>query len=472
MSSAILKTDSFTTFYFNSYQSWTYCNNCFTLLEDPIKFEDEVVIKKSQFVEHFLQLKKPEAFVKCQICYRKFHEVCVLHIVLSGEIFYCQDCRTSHGIKKLPIRASKLPKTDCDQFISRFLRTHLINEKETLTIRLLGDIEVSLKVKQMLQEFRNGADEFIYRDCTLFTFFDTGQDTDICFFAIYFQLYGSECSEPNRNTAYISYIDSTNLFPSRNRTIVYRLILIGLFDYLKTIGYETIYLWSCPSNQNQDYIFYMKPPHMKMPTRERLTAWYRELLVLGEKLKVIHSYSGIGDFALSNHWKSIDDVPYMEGDLWVTRMTEAVTSVKRESEKLKDEILKMKERKETYGSVNKLRDLDQRLAIKLKQITEYNKKAEFWRLMTFQINAFNNEYFAINLTDKTGSQKNIEMPTMNKWNWISNRHLFVDFFWGNMLEFSSERRAQYSTYVMLHRLFAESKICVQCGIAADSVSVS
>lgn len=381
-----------------------------------------------------------------------------------------------YGLTKASVRASKLPSTECDDFIAKFIRSHHIDESETLTIRMLSHVAHPLKEKRLFRDFRNGADEFIYRNCTLFTFFDTGQNTDICFFSIFFQLYGNECAEPNRNTAYVSYIDSINIFPSQNRTKVYRLILIGLFAYLKTKGFETIFLWSCPPKQNQDYIFYFKPPKMKMPTKERLSTWYKELLLLGQKLNVIHSYSGIKDYALSEHWESLNDVPYLEGDMWVTRMEEAVKSVRQEAQKLRTEILKMRARSETHPNINerdkkKLKNLKQRLNMKLQQVTNYDKNDKLWKLMNTQITGFNSQYFAIKLSETSSNQKRQDFQIIDKWPWISDRHLFVDFFWGNMLEFSSERRAQYSTFVMLHRLLAEGKICVQCETAAESVSV-
>lgn len=375
----------------------------------------------------------------------------------------------------MPVRASRLPITECDDFITKFLQSQLIDEQQKLTIRLLSDVEHPLRVKSLFHEFRSGANEFTYRNCTLYTFFDTGKDTDICFFSIFFQLYGKECAEPNRNTAYISYIDSVNLLPSQNRTKIYRTILLGLFAYLKKKDFERIFLWSCPAIESQDYIFYMKPSKMKMPTAARLSKWYKDLLQLAKELNVIHSYSGIKEFATFN-WKSIDHVPYLEGDMWVTRMEEAVTTVRQDAKKLENEINKIKARclehpGSTVNDLKNLKELKKRLELKVQEF-DSDKNFQIWNLMKVQIDGFNSQYFTIQLTEEPSGSHSQELQTIDKWNWVNNRHLFVDFFWGNMLEFSSERQAQYSTYVMLHRLFAESKICVQCGTAADNISVS
>lgn len=438
----------------------------------------EQFIHKSQFLQHALIRPQPERFVKCKICFRSFHEVCVLHLALSREDFHCKQCHELYGLKKIPVRASKLPSTECDCFIADYLRAHLVDEQQVLTIRLLSNVEHPLKVKRLFEDFRGGADEFTYKNCTLFVFFDTGQDTDICFFSLFFQLYGNECAEPNRNTAYISYIDSINLCPSNNRTMIYRLVLIGLFAYLKTKGFDKILMWSCPSEQNQDYIFYMKPPKMKMPTKERLSNWYKDLFKLAVNLNVIHSYCGVNGLAKMEGWDNVNHVPYLDGDMWVTRMEEAVETVKKDALKLKDEVIKMRLRDKNHPTSTprdqlRLKDLKKRLSIKEQEVLVTDKNAKLWELLKIQISGFNSQYFAIKLwPTKAPENQDQNIPIINKWPWINDRHLFVDFFWGNMLEFSSDRRAQFSTFVMLHRLFAEAKICVRCGLEAEKISVS
>lgn len=330
-----------------------------------------------------------------------------------------------------------------------------------------------LKEKPIFQEFRSGTGEYIYRNCTLFTFFDTGNDTDVCFFAVMFQLYGSNCAKPNQNLAYISYIDSVNLLPSVDRTKIYRLILLGLFAFLKKKGYEKIFLWSCPPKQNQDYVFYMKPPSMKMPTKDRLSNWYNELLMMGVQLKVIDSYTSIMQYASSEGWEEISCVPYLEGDLWVIRMEEAIEQVEKEAKKLMDEIIKLK--KKTEASIKdpkKTTKLANLAIMKEKELEDFNKSSRLWQLINFQIKGFNSEYFVIKLSSAIVNLADPPTETYKEQMWINDRHLFVDFFWGYMLEFSSERRAQFSTYIMLRRIFAENKICAKCGkFSVDGVTV-
>lgn len=274
------------------------------------------IVPKTEFLQFFFPERALEKFVHCSKCRRKFHEICVLYQRLLQQEFYCPQCREICKLENVSIRASHIPSTECDECINDFLKSQGINKDNNITIRLLSNVEKVLKVKPKFKFFRNG-DDIRYRNCTLFAFFDTGNDTDICFFSVFFQLYMEKLSELNQKIAYISYIDSVNLIQSTNRTKIYRSILLGLFKYLNGSGISQIFLWSCPSNLNQDYIFYKKPFKMKMPNKERLSNWYIELLNLGVKFNIVHSFKGINEYALERNWKGVEDIPLLEGDLWV-----------------------------------------------------------------------------------------------------------------------------------------------------------
>lgn len=440
------------------------------------KFVTHSFVKKSEFIEYFFTGPRVEDFVHCSLCKRKSHEICVLYNRMSGLPFHCQRCQESKQIERNSVRAKSLPKTECDIFIDNFLKSHGINKNDSLIIRLLSDMKHVLSVKNSIKDFRTGPDQYQFRNCTLFTFFDTGLESDICFFAVFFQLYGSDCKGPNRNTAYISYIDSVNLLPSENRTKIYRLILLGLFSFLKTKGYSKIYLWSCPPKQNQDYIFYMKPPKMKMPTKERLSKWYVDLFKLGKDLQVIESYVGVQEHSEAENWQSVSDIPYMDGDLWITRIEEAALTVHREAAKLQQETMalriKVDEAKKAKSNTKRTREMQTRLAKKMAAFQEINKNESLWKMMNVQIRGFTTEYFVIHLSSDVEAKEAEKGETIKRI-WLNDRSALVDFLWEFMLEFSTERRAQYSTFIMLYRVFAESSICVHCSkTSAAGLTVS
>lgn len=450
------------------YCEWTYCFKCFdnfpgNAVEVETMFGHRI-IRKQTFQPYFFPKSRPERFVHCELCCKKFHEVCVLHCMFSCEPFICDRCRDKAGIPKVKVRASRLPTTECDMFINRYIQSENLNLDNTLTIRLLSEMNQEMVVPDRFKKVLSGPDKIKYQNYTLFTFMDSGAERDICFFSVFFQLFGDHCQESNWDSAYISYIDSVNFLPV-NRTLVYRFVLLGLFEFLKNKGYRKIYLWSCPPTDNQDYIFHKKPEKMKMPTSARLAKWYRELLKMGTERGVIASYSGIQDAV-----KDINGLPVMEGDNWVTRLNEAIVIIEKERSKFYNEIKKLMAQHTKETQENKKIDIrGQMESLRMKQ-KEKGFNTRLWELLTVQIAGFNSEYFVISLSPKR-KMKNIKFTDdklSKSRTWLNDRHLFMDFFWGHILEFSTERRAQYSTFVMLWRIFIDNGLCVKCPSSSEN----
>ena len=79
-------------------------------------------------------------------------------------------------------------------------------------------------------------DAFPYRAKALFAFEEI-DGTDVCFFGMHVQEYGSDCPSPNTRRVYISYLDSVHFFQPRHlRTSVYHEILIGYLEHVAALG--------------------------------------------------------------------------------------------------------------------------------------------------------------------------------------------------------------------------------------------
>jgi hypothetical protein len=377
-------------------------------------------VEKKDFKEYKFVAESDEEFVTCVRCQREFHERCVLHIRHSGAPYYCNNCRIACNFQtpKLKLCAKDLPETECDWAMRQYLSNGALPCLGRLVIRLVSNAEKSIEMKKSIAKHRRDGNERItFNNCTLLVFFKTSSGREICFYGIYFQLYSNKC-------AYLSYIDSVNLFNKNERTMVYQQILIALFNYLKFKGYSKIFIWSCPPKKI-DYIFYGKPSNMKIPSSSMLSEWYRKLISLAQNAGVVSSFVGVHQYAHDNNWKDLNNIPYFDGDLWPIRVNEAVRDV---------------------GKLAKVKpDID---------VAE-----KIWQILQIQTNHFNDKYFILNL--KTTRVTSTLPPLINS-NFVKDRSSLLDYLWNQNLEFSNDRLAAFSTYFLLFALFCGWSICQKC----------
>ncbi|KAH7702235.1 CRE-CBP-1 protein, partial [Aphelenchoides avenae] len=196
-----------------------------------------------------------------------------------------------------------------------------------------------------------------YRTKTIFAF-ETIDGGDVCFFGFMVQEYGNECTGPNHRCVYVSYlgslkypvhgdsvkglstknvadVDANNNVDTRStllRTQTYHQILLGYLDYAKKLGYGTCYITAVPPMTNENYIFPRHPPSMKFPGEARLLKWYDELLKQAKTDGVVLEYSD-----LRNHVKQHNDdlsatLPFFDGDVRSDKVVEMINEVVNKSE--------------------------------------------------------------------------------------------------------------------------------------------
>jgi E1A/CREB-binding protein len=168
--------------------------------------------------------------------------------------------------------------------------------------------------------------------------FEEIDGTDVVFFGMHVQEYGSECPFPNTRRVYISYLDSVFFFrPKELRTNVYHELLIGYLDYAKRSGYQWAHIWACPPSEGDDYIFHCHPVDQKVPKPKRLQEWYRKMLDKGIIERVVIDYKDIHRDAVENGVKTPTDLPYFEGDFWPNVLEDCIKETEAEEEKKRRE---------------------------------------------------------------------------------------------------------------------------------------
>lgn len=143
---------------------------------------------------------------------------------------------------------------------------------------------------------------------------------DVCLFALYVQEYGNDCPEPNRNKVYIAYLDSVRyLRPLTARTAIYHELLVAYLTHTRKRGFQSAYIWSCPPQRGDAYIFHRHPPQQRTPSKERLRSWYDALLEQAQQEGIVSDVTQLYDQYFDedcNFKPSAGLVPYFVGDFW------------------------------------------------------------------------------------------------------------------------------------------------------------
>ncbi|KAM6957345.1 CREB binding protein b isoform 2-T2 [Aplochiton taeniatus] len=331
-----------------------FCEKCFneiqgdsvTLGDDPA--QPQTMISKKQFERKKNDSLDPEPFVECKDCGRKMHQICVLHFdVIWPSGFICDNCLKKSGKvrKENKFAAKKLQTTRLGAYIedrvNKYLKRQNHPEAGEVFVRVVASSEKMVEVKPgMKSRFVDSGEmmeSFPYRTKALFAFEEI-DGTDVCFFGMHVQEYGSECPLPNTRRVYISYLDSIHFFKPRVlRTAVYHEILIGYLEYVKKLGYVMGHIWACPPSEGDDYIFHCHPMDQKIPKPKRLQEWYRKMLDKAFAERILHDYKDIFKQATEDRLTSANELPYFEGDFWPNVLEESIKELEQEEEERKKE---------------------------------------------------------------------------------------------------------------------------------------
>ncbi|KAG2322126.1 hypothetical protein Bca52824_015339 [Brassica carinata] len=298
-----------------------------------------------------------EQWVACESCGKWQHQICGLYN-LDKDIdktsdYICPYClleeRRSNdnmGVHdNTDLEAKDLPETILSDFIERRLTRRLKEERhqtaeatgksiddvsvpDDLTLRVVFSADKSSQVNKTFADFLRNEhypSEFPYRSKVILLF-QKVDGVDVCIFALFVQEFGSECSQPNKRSVYIGYLDSVKYFrPERVtfsgealRTFVFHEILIGYLEYCKFRGFTTSYIWACPPLKGQDYIMYSHPKTQQTPTfRSFVNGQYKSMLDKAKEQRVVTNDTNLYNrFFDSTCCSTAALLPYFEGSFW------------------------------------------------------------------------------------------------------------------------------------------------------------
>jgi len=334
--------------YFSYQNRYVYCEKCFNDIKgDEVELADDLSqsttrIAKASFNKMKNNELECEPFVECQECGRKQHQICCLHMeAIWPNGYTCDNCHKAKGSRRKENKyiSKRLPNSKLGTYLENRVNSFL-KKKDSgagdVTIRVLSSsdkiVDIKPGMKQRFTEEGKMLETFPYRARAMFAFGEI-DGVDVCFFGMHVQEYGSESSPPNTRRVYIAYLDSVHFFQPRHfRTAVYHEMLIGYLDYVKSLGFTMAHIWACPPSEGDDYIFHCHPPEQKIPKPKRLQDWYKKMLDKAIIERVVIDYKDILKDAIENNVQSATEMPYFEGDFWPNVLEESIKELENEEE--------------------------------------------------------------------------------------------------------------------------------------------
>ncbi|CAF1375060.1 unnamed protein product [Rotaria sordida] len=452
-----------------SYDKYIYCVKCFNSIKnDSIFVGDDptqtlVEIPKSLFLSAKNDIKKPEQMIDCIICTRRWHQVCGLHLdEIWSEGFICKTCIHEYNIKRKenPYIASKLPINDLasrlEQRVNNFLRNKNCQTGH-VTIRILSASDKICEIKPQLKKYYSNqlVNNYPYRNKTIFAFQEI-DNVDIVFFGMYVQEYDEHCPEPNKRRIYITYFDTVHFFqPKIYRTDIYHEILIGYLDYVKQHGYMYAHMWACPASKDFDYIFHCHPSEQHILKPKHLQDWCKKMLDKAIVERIVINYKDIVQDCLDNQVQTVLDIPYFDHDFWPFMIEDNIEKLNQEEEDRRKQDV---EGEQPMIDEEKISDkCKSEKTISNNTPNQISNSTDLLSLIFSNMEKYKETFFVIRLHDQITSYVTVnDINDLIECDLMDTTNAFLSFTSNKNYEFSSLRRAKFSTMAVLYELYTST----------------
>ncbi|CAF1106206.1 unnamed protein product [Rotaria sordida] len=482
---------------------YTFCKKCFdSVKSDYILVGDDpaqtlIELPKIEFHQAKNDHQEQELFIDCIVCSRRFHNICVLyHEHIWPEGYICKLCVQQYNVKRKENRylAHKLTMTDLanvlEKRVNDFLRKECDPDTGRVTIRVLAANDRVCEVKPRLKKHYGSQihDGYPYRTKAIFAFQEI-DGIDVVLFGMHVQEYDGRCPAPNTRRVYISYLDSVYYFrPKEKRTGLYYEILIGYLEYVKQLGFIYAHIWACPPSEGDDYIFHCHPPEQRVPKPKRLQEWYKTMLDIAINQRVVVDYKDIMKDFTESALNKATDIPYFEGDFWTSTIEDLIKELdieeedRRKFEELEavkvsddgyfDDSMEIEEPTETSdkrksggGTTHKKKNFKKTTS--QRRITRKNMTngTDLISKIHAMMEKHKESFFVVRLRNPMSNPATLsDTDPLIQCDLMESRDAFLNFAREKHCEFSSLRRAKYSTMVSLIELHSSTadKISYTC----------
>ena len=474
---------------------YTFCKKCFeSVKSEYILVGDDpaqtlVALPKVEFQPAKNDHQEQEAMVDCIVCSRRFHNICVLyHEHIWPEGYVCRTCVDQYNIKRKENRylAHKLTMTDLanalEKRVSEFLKRECEPDTGRVTIRVLAASDRVCEVKPRLKKHYGSQipDGYPYRTKAIFAFQEI-DGVDVILFGMHVQEYDSRCPAPNTRRVYVSYLDSVHYFrPKQKRTALYFEILIGYLEYVKQLGFIYAHIWACPPSEGDDYIFHCHPPEQRVPKPKRLQEWYKTMLDLAVQQRVVVDYKDVMKDCTDSGISKATDIPYFEGDFWSStiedllkeldteeedrRKYEELEAVKASDDGVFDDSIEPDEpteisdkRKSGGGTTHKKKNFKKTAGQRRVARKNMSNGSDLITKLYALMEKHKESFFVVRLRNPMSNPATLtDTDPLIQCDLMESRDTFLNFAREKHCEFSSLRRAKYSSMTSLIELHSST----------------
>ena len=254
------------------------------------------------------------------------------------------------------------------------------------------------------------------------------------------------------------------------------IVAIGYMNYMSKLGYTWAHIWACPPGEGDDYIFHQHPADQKIPKPKRLQEWYRNLLDKGVAEKIVRSYRDIHKQALKDKVQSPAELPYFDGDFWPNILEDTIKGMGKQTSALRVDAEPAKSPRvalkppgppgpsvTTHGSSpgrgGKNIRMEQKKPRKLASKKSQGEGEDLMGQVMVLLERHKDVFFTVRLHNPkstVGGTTDDPDPLMqvqgDKCDLMDGRDAFLTMCRDRHLEFSTLRRAKFSTLTMLYEL--------------------
>eukprot|EP01051_Picozoa_sp_SAG22_P019313 SAG22_NODE_3527_length_1661_cov_0.921895_2_plen_339_part_00 len=236
------------------------------------------------------------------------------------------------------ISARDLPQSPLSDYLEKYMRDKVgaqgsAQQKRMakVTVRVISNYKDENQISEKIAQRYKLNPKISFMQKLIYVFYEPPDGREICFFGIQVQEYGPDCPPAQRNSAYLAYIDSANLYHvpecaahsdkvgvdvwtkpdgkkvpeipctrpqecKEERKQIYQSLMHGYMQYLRLRHFKSMWIWVMPpsaelADQPQaDYMFNYRPSSQHIPNQKQLEKWYMKLLQTAQEAGIVEYF--------------------------------------------------------------------------------------------------------------------------------------------------------------------------------------